>query len=108
MSDAIIPLTPSEVAVQETEVSKENFVMRDLVALDQFGNVLTGGAMDETISSRLAIDATNGKGISEKVGEAGSKVLDIFQKDHGAKAQAGDLERATTEVSIEQSTGTLL
>jgi hypothetical protein len=58
--------------------------MRDLMALDMGVNVLTGGLPDETISSRLARDAEQHR----IVGEIGSKILDVFQKDHGAKGQS--------------------
>jgi hypothetical protein len=103
MSDGITPLTPEQVAAQEAKTAKEGFIKRDLVALDMLANVLADGHNDETISSRLARDAEQHK----VVGEIGSKVLDVFQRDHGAKAQAGDLERAEAIVLIEKKSGGL-
>jgi hypothetical protein len=103
MSDGIVPLTPAQVAAQEAKTAKENFVQRDLVAVDQCTNVLTGGLPDETISSRLARAAEK----HEIVGEVGSKLLDVFQHNHGAKAQAGDLERADAVVAAEETSAGL-
>jgi hypothetical protein len=52
MSDGIIPLTPEQIAQQESKSSHEGYVIRDLVAIDEAANVITGGLPDETISSR--------------------------------------------------------
>lgn len=103
MGDGITPLTPAQVATEEAQAAHENFIQRDLVAIDQAANVLTGGLPDETISSRLARDAQK----HEIVGEVGSKILDVFQKDHGADAQAGDVERAAEVVKVEETSGDL-
>ena len=103
MATGITPLTPSQVATEEAQAAHEDFIERDLVAIDQAANVLTGGLPDETISSRLARDAQK----HEIVGEVGSKVLDVFQGDHGADAQAGDVERAAEVVKIEEASGDL-
>ena len=103
MSTGIIPLDLAQVAVEEKQASKEGYLTRDLIALDQGVNVLTDGLPDETISSRLARDAQEG----HVVGKIGSKVLDLFQKNHGADAQAGDLERAHAVAVTEKSSGDL-
>lgn len=98
-NDGITPLTPEQFQVQEAKASREGYIHRDLVALDIGVNVVAGGLPDETISSRLARDAEEHK----PLGELGSKILDIFQKDHGAKAQAGDVERAQKVIATEQA-----
>lgn len=97
----ITPLTTAQVATEEAQAAHEGFIQRDLVAIDVMVNVITGGLPDETISSRLARDAQEHK----IVGEIGSKILDLFQKDHGANAQAGDLERAMEVVRVEEASG---
>jgi hypothetical protein len=99
MSDGITPLTPEQVAQQEASAAYEGYVHRVIEEADVEANVITGGLQDETISSRLARDAEAG----HVVGEMGSKILDIFQKDHGATAIAADLERAKTVEQIESS-----
>ena len=58
-----------------------------------------GGNPDETISSRASRDAAEG----HKLGIAVSRVLDVFQKNHGPDAQAGDLERAKELIAVEDS-----
>ena len=99
MSDGIDPLTPEQQATQEAEASKEGFIKHNLIALDMLGNTLTGGKPDETISSRLARSAEAG----HKIGILGSKILDAFQRNHGAKAQAGDVERAKEVEALEEN-----
>jgi hypothetical protein len=95
MSDTgITPLTPAQIAQQEQQAAREGFIKRDLVAIDEAAGTILGGPPDVTISSDLAVDATEGHGIVKELGEVGSKILDVFQTDHGAKAIAGDLERA--------------
>jgi hypothetical protein len=66
-----------------------------------FMNVLTDGAPDETISSRSARAAQQGK----PWGKDMSRFLDLFQKDHGAKAQAGDAVRAEDVIVTEVKSG---
>lgn len=100
MTDPIQALTAVELAQDEARVAKEAYVHRILVGLDQFINVLTDGQPDETISSRAARADEKG----EFWGREMSKFLDLFQKDHGAKAQAGDLERADQVAKLENTT----
>ena len=92
-----------ETAEQERRTASENYVHRALVALDQFVNVLTGGYPDETISSRSARAAEHGY----FWGVTMSWFLDLFQSNHGAKAQAGDAERAREVVDLETRSGIL-
>src|SRR5581483_5034117 len=101
MSDPVTPLTQAQTAQQEAQVSKEGYIHRDLVALDQFVNVVADGKPDETISSRAARADESGK----KWGKAMSWFLDLFQKDHGPKAQAGDVARAVAVENIEEDSG---
>lgn len=90
MQDPITPLTPQEIAEQEAEVARENYFRRALVTLDIFINVLCGGMPDETISSRASRADLAGKAWGRWM----SWFLNLFELDHGAKAQAGDRERA--------------
>lgn len=101
----ITPLTPQQTAVQEQEALKEGYVRKDLIGLDQFVNVLLDGDPDETISSRAARWATEDDGIKKHIGEAVSRGLDLFQSDHGAKAEAGDDARADKVAEIENTSG---
>lgn len=104
MTDPITPLTPEQVKKQEAQAAAESYLHRDVVAIDQTANViLLKGQPDETISSHAARAATEGKWWGNTL----SKFLNLFQKDHGAKAQAGDLERAENVEKIEKQDGTL-
>jgi hypothetical protein len=101
MSTGITPLTPDQIAAQEMQALHEGYIKKLLVGLDMFVNVSMDGSPDETISSRAARWATNGTGIKRHVGILVSKGLDLVQKDHGAKAEAGDLGRGENVVKIE-------
>jgi hypothetical protein len=104
MSNPITPLTPAQTEVQENEAAHDNPIVSYLIDGDVFLSEITGGQPNITISTRLADDAVNGHGISKVVGTIGSDILDKFQSDHGAKAAAGDLERAQeAEEDIENS-----
>ncbi len=107
MSNPITPLTPEQLKMQEEKAAKEGYLKRDAVAFDQLVNVLTEGNPDETISSRMARWATEDGGIKKDIGVEVSKGLNLIQKDHGARAEAGDLERATTVEKIEEKSGNL-
>ena len=107
MTDPITPITPAQESQYEAQAAKEGYLQKDLVGLDQFANVLTGGLPDKTISSRMARWDTQGKNVKKVVGHAMSAFLDLFQKDHGAEAESGDVERAEIVENIEATTGTL-
>ena len=99
MNDGLTPLTPEQQAKQEKQAGKAGFIHRNLIALDMLGNTLSGGKDDETISSRSARDAEQG----HVVGKVISKVLTLFQRNHGPKAQAGDVERAEVVEQLEEN-----
>jgi hypothetical protein len=101
MSDPITPLSPAQTATQEVQASKEGYVLRLLIAADMFANVMLGGHEDETISTDTGLMATK----HQFVGVVVSRALDLFQSDHGAKAGAGDLERAQQEVIRLETSG---
>jgi hypothetical protein len=97
------PLTPGQVQLAEARAAKEGYVHRVLVGLDQFMNDLAGGLPDETISSRSERDAIKGDFAAKLITHG----LDLIQANHGQKAEAGDVERATTVVAVEEKSGAL-
>jgi len=101
MSDPITPLTPEQTAIAEQKALHESYLHRALVGLDQFMNVLTDGDPDETISARSARAEERGK----EWGVVMCKFLNVFQKDHGAQAQAGDTARAEQVEKLEAQSG---
>jgi hypothetical protein len=98
MKNPITRLSPAEEREQEQETVREGYLHRVLVAGDIFTNVVLGGYPDETISSRCARRA-----LAEKWwGLWMSWFLNLFQSDHGAKAMAGDEERAKKVENLER------
>ena len=85
------------VTQQESQAADEGYLHRVLVALDIFLNVVFKGREDETISARSYRAALEGK----IWGRIMNAFLDIFQSNHGAKAAAGDLERANSIAATE-------
>lgn len=63
--------------------------------------VLFFGRSDETISAHSARACLEGK----TWGKWMSAFLNIFQSDHGVKAQAGDAERAKSILATEEQSG---
>ena len=100
-SNPVVPLTPQQVQAQEAQAAHEAYIRRTLVALDQFANVLADGVPDMTISARAAIAAEHGS----TWGIGLSRLLNLFQPDHGADAVAGDAQRAETVEVIEEASG---
>jgi hypothetical protein len=104
MDSGITPITAAQEATYEKQTAAEGYPMRVLIAFDQLCNVIFfNGRPDETISAHSARAATEGK----LWGELMSHFLDLFQTDHGAAAEAGDLERTVIVAGLEENSGTL-
>lgn len=100
MADAITPLSPTEEIHEEGQAAQEGWIHRSLVAFDQLINVvLCKGQPGETISTHSARADRLGKTWGKWI----SRFLNIFQSDHGAKARAGDIERAKNLLRIEDA-----
>lgn len=96
-------LTPDQIAKQQAQAAREGYIHRVLVAFDQFWNVAgTDGLPDETISAhtRRVVDDPTAK--HKLLAKVLNHLLDDIQPNHGAKAEAGDLERAQTVTKVEQ------
>ena len=100
MSDPIQPLTPAQIAQQEAEANAESPLHEDLVVIDQALGKIIGGMPDITMSTDLAIMATEDTGIKKEIGIVGSEILDKLEPDHGAKATVADLQRAEAAVDV--------
>src|SRR5690348_7924144 len=100
MSDPVTPLTPEQTEAQAKKAGDEGYLRRLPVDLDIAVDEAAGGPMGMTISTRLGIAAKNGKWW----GKIGAGFLNLFQRNHSAKAAAGDAERAKQlQQKIEQS-----
>lgn len=105
MSDPVTPLNSKQTAAQESKAASEGYFKRILVGLDQNINVDTGGLPDETISARAARLAANGKGFAGLYGRWMCGFLNLFQRNHGPKAVAGDAARAAKVLQTENESG---
>lgn len=108
--DIVSPTEGVDVTAQEKQAAHESYFHRDAVALDQDINVDTGGQLDETISSRVRRVSNAHPKWGWNPGVWLAKTLNaglnLLQKNHGAKAQAGDLERAqAVEKTEDQALG---
>lgn len=98
----LTPLNAVQTAAQEAKAIHQGYVHRVLVAFDQFMNVMIFfGRNDETISAHASRACLEGK----IWGRLMSAFLNIFQADHGVKAQAGDAERARAILATEENSG---
>ena len=93
------PLTPQELTQDQRETLHESYALKIAIAVDQLANVVTGGNPDETISSRAARAAKEGK----QWGILLTAALDKLQGNHGVLAEGGDLQRAESVVMLENS-----
>jgi hypothetical protein len=100
MNNPITPLTPAELSAEKAKANAESALHEDLVVIDQALGKIIGGAPDITMSSDLAMMATEDTGIRKEIGVLGSKILDYMEPDHGAKAEAADIQRAEAAVDV--------
>ena len=88
-----------DVAQQEAQAAAEGYLHRCLVAIDVCANViLLRGRQGETISAHAYRAALQNK----LWGRILNGALNLIQSNHGAKAAAGDLERATSIADTEE------
>ena len=86
------------VPLQEDQAASDGYLHRVLVAFDIFINVIFRGRMDETISAHAYRAALQNK----LWGRILNGALNLIQSNHGAKAAAGHLERATSIADTEE------
>lgn len=91
------PAVPWTVETAMLQAGKEGWPHRAICAFDIFVNVvLLRGQQDETISTHSWRAQQEGK----LWGKCMCWWLNLFQKDHGPQAAAGDLQRATARVAV--------
>ena len=87
-------LTEAQIAQAKLNAAHHRYFQRVLTGLDDFLNVVTDGSLDDTISARAARAAAEGNEFAKLLNWG----LGKLQPEHGALANAGDLERAQEEV----------
>jgi len=98
MTDSNAPLTSEQIKQAELNATHHSYLARVLVGFDEWINVDTGGTLDETISAR-----------AQRLSDAGNEFakllthgLDLLQKQHGRKAEAGQLAQAEAVEQVEK------
>lgn len=99
------PLDPQQTAQAEQLAAQEGYLKREAVALDTFVDETADGPMGITISTRWGDWAKNKKGIRGFIGRLGCRALNLIQRNHDAKAAAGDMERAQEAEQYIEKTG---
>lgn len=92
------PLTPEQVKQAEVRALHHNYLYRVLKGVDELGNVLADGSLDETISARVGRLAAQGNELAKLV----LFPLDLIQRNHGELAEVGNLADAQKVEGIEQ------
>lgn len=98
MSDLNQRLTSDEIAAAEVKATHHSYVARVLVGVDEWLNVATGGSLDETISARAQRLSDSGNEFAKLLTHG----LDLIQKQHGRKAEAGQLAQAEAVEKTEE------
>lgn len=100
----VTPLTPSQVAAVNAAVRLYPWWRRAFISFDQMCNVwFFHGYCDETVSAHAGRAAVRDAWWAVDICD----LLDRIEKDHGALAIEGDLERAEMIEQIEDSSGEL-
>lgn len=100
MSDPVTPLTPAQTAAAEAKADHEGILEQDAVAVDKaIAKIVLNAPPDVTISEQAGVLAYKDKGFKGFYGRWMSRFLNLFQRNHGAKATAGG--NAEAEEAIE-------
>ncbi len=94
------PLSDQQIATAEARAAQEGYIHRTLVGFDQFVASLLGIQNDQTISSATEI-AAHKKVWYAAFAKALNDGLDLIQRSHGQKAQAGDITRAEEVIATD-------
>lgn len=92
------PLTPAQIKQAEINSQHHNYIMRVLKGVDELANVVTDGNLDETISARVGRLAPH-----NELAKIVLAPLDLIEKNHGEKAEAGNLADAEKVESVEKN-----
>lgn len=99
MTDALTPLTPDQASLAAKNALKEGYLYRLVKGLDEFGNVITGGNLGQSISSRIGLDAAKGDKGAILLAEA----LNKFEANHCVLAEQADEAQAEVVVEAEKA-----
>lgn len=92
------PITPEQEADLASRAEHPGYIHRVFKGLDEELNVITDGRLGQSMSSRIGLDAAEGK----KPAEIMAKALDLVQKNHTVKAEVADMVQAEAVVNAEK------
>jgi len=107
VSEPVSPLTKQQTTEAEAKSAKHSYPVRLALDLDESIPPIFGAPLGTTISGDAAIAAVNDKGFKGFYGRTMCRFLNLFQKNHGAKAVAGDLERSEEVEKYEEDSGVI-
>lgn len=100
-------VTEAEVIAWATKAAGHNYFQRLLCGFDMFLNVIFGGNLDETISSRVhrwMVSKNPEFFLWRWTATWIIWLCDLVQTAHGVKANAGDMIRALNELNLARKT----
>lgn len=105
MNDPVTPLTKAQTVAAEAKSAKHGYLENLAVDLDQSIPPIFDAPLGTTISGDAAIADVKDTGFKGFYGRWMCRFLNLFQRNHGAKAVAGDMERAKIVAQNEESSG---
>jgi len=99
MTDPLTPLTPEQEQQAEASALKEGYLHRVIKAEDMALNVDTDGLLDQSISSRVGLDAAKGN----KFAKLFAGFLNLFERNHVVLAESADKAQAELVVKTEEA-----
>lgn len=95
----LTPLTPDQASQVAKRALREGYLYRVVKGLDEFGNVITGGNLGQSLSSRIGLDAAKG----DHGAIALAEFLNCFEANHCVLAERADEAQAQLVVDAEQA-----
>ena len=99
MSTGTTPLTLQQEEQAHASALKEGYLYRLIKAQDEDLNVLTGGNLGQSLSSRIGLDAAKGDPGAILL----AKALDMIEANHCVLAESADEAQAQEVVAAEQA-----
>jgi len=103
--DPVKPLDPAETAEAAQKATHHSYIVRVIHQLDELGAALAGQPIDTTISSDEGIAALKDHGFVGDQAKIVAEVLNWIQRNHCAKATAGDWAQALEVAKRAQASG---
>lgn len=107
MSDPVVPLTTEQTDIAAANAVHHSYFVRVLHQVDELGAALAGQPIDTTISSDEGIAALKDHGFVGDQAKIVAEILGWIQRNHCAKATAGDWAQALEVAKRAESSGVI-